>query len=324
MLSVMPPLRRTTRSGAGSCPLAPRSSSPSRCAPTPLPLVSPARPTQTHHSPALSPSVSHDGGLTPHRISLTSPQGVHHRADLWPEPMKFDPSRFLRDDGKDHDDPFAFLPFIQGPRNCLGQHLALLEARLVLGTIIKARRGCTYVILTVRAMPRCWILRAFSMTECVLCVGRPSPAAVVRLQVRPFGRRAHRHEDDPDRTGARDGDDGAVEGRAMRPKSQPSQLRERDRSRKRKRGGAAKAGRGSQQHQANSPVVLRVTDCALAGRRPRACPVACGHNKQLTTAHTRQSGRCLASVTAALWYSDISRHWATGSSASAGICLKYN
>jgi cytochrome P450 len=30
-----------------------------------------------------------------------------------------------------------FLPFIQGPRNCLGQHLALLEARVVLALLVK-------------------------------------------------------------------------------------------------------------------------------------------------------------------------------------------
>ena len=30
-----------------------------------------------------------------------------------------------------------FVPFIQGPRNCLGQYFALLEARIVLGLLIK-------------------------------------------------------------------------------------------------------------------------------------------------------------------------------------------
>lgn len=32
-----------------------------------------------------------------------------------------------------------FVPFIQGPRNCLGQHFALLEARVVLGLLLKVR-----------------------------------------------------------------------------------------------------------------------------------------------------------------------------------------
>lgn len=30
-----------------------------------------------------------------------------------------------------------FLPFIQGPRNCLGQYFALLEARVALAYVVK-------------------------------------------------------------------------------------------------------------------------------------------------------------------------------------------
>ena len=30
-----------------------------------------------------------------------------------------------------------FLPFIDGPRNCLGQHLALLEGRVILAYLVK-------------------------------------------------------------------------------------------------------------------------------------------------------------------------------------------
>ena len=30
-----------------------------------------------------------------------------------------------------------FVPFIQGPRNCLGQYFALLEARIVLSLLVK-------------------------------------------------------------------------------------------------------------------------------------------------------------------------------------------
>jgi cytochrome P450 len=68
---------------------------------------------------------------------IMSLQGVHHRADLWPEPLKYDPARFVKADENDEMRDFKFLPFIQGPRNCLGQYLALLEARVVLGTLVR-------------------------------------------------------------------------------------------------------------------------------------------------------------------------------------------
>lgn len=64
-------------------------------------------------------------------------QGVHHRADIWPEPMEFKPERFLpKEEGGSNFGTFDFLPFIQGPRNCLGQHLALLESRIVLQLLV--------------------------------------------------------------------------------------------------------------------------------------------------------------------------------------------
>jgi beta-ring hydroxylase len=65
---------------------------------------------------------------------IMSLQGVHHREDLWEDPLTYKPERFL---DVDENEGFKFLPFIQGPRNCLGQYLALLEARVVLGTLVK-------------------------------------------------------------------------------------------------------------------------------------------------------------------------------------------
>lgn len=63
-------------------------------------------------------------------------QGVHHRKDLWPSPLTYRPERFL----KKGPEPFTFLPFIDGPRNCLGQHLALLETKIVLATLLQRFR----------------------------------------------------------------------------------------------------------------------------------------------------------------------------------------
>eukprot|EP00958_Prasinococcus_capsulatus_P021048 scaffold2804_cov371-Prasinococcus_capsulatus_cf.AAC.15 len=64
-------------------------------------------------------------------------EAAHNDPTVWADPEKFDPERFLGDVDANRE-PYAFLPFIQGPRNCLGQHLALLEARVVLAYLVRA------------------------------------------------------------------------------------------------------------------------------------------------------------------------------------------
>lgn len=59
---------------------------------------------------------------------------LHHREDLWPEPDRFDPDRFLH---KPRPSPFAYLPFGGGHRRCVGANLAKLESAIVLGTILR-------------------------------------------------------------------------------------------------------------------------------------------------------------------------------------------
>jgi beta-ring hydroxylase len=58
-------------------------------------------------------------------------QGVHHNPDFWPEPLVYKPERFLETIA-----PYTFLPFVDGPRMCLGQFLALLESKIVLSMIL--------------------------------------------------------------------------------------------------------------------------------------------------------------------------------------------
>lgn len=61
-------------------------------------------------------------------------QGVHNDPANWEEPELYRPERFT--EGR-RPKPFTFLPFIDGPRNCLGQHLALIEGRVVLGRLLQ-------------------------------------------------------------------------------------------------------------------------------------------------------------------------------------------
>ncbi|HEY0481275.1 MAG TPA: cytochrome P450 [Kofleriaceae bacterium] len=60
--------------------------------------------------------------------------GIHHRPEIYPEPQRFDPERFL---GHSHA-PSQFLPFGGGARRCVGAALALLELKLVLGAVMQA------------------------------------------------------------------------------------------------------------------------------------------------------------------------------------------
>ena len=60
---------------------------------------------------------------------------AHRHPDHWPEPDRFDPARFRPELVAQHH-PFAWVPFGGGQRVCIGRDMALLEAQLVLSTLI--------------------------------------------------------------------------------------------------------------------------------------------------------------------------------------------
>ena len=66
---------------------------------------------------------------------------LHRRADLWPRPLEFDYTRWMRDPTTGLKPklphPFAYLPFAAGPRNCIGQNFALLEAKIMLAMFVQ-------------------------------------------------------------------------------------------------------------------------------------------------------------------------------------------
>ena len=61
---------------------------------------------------------------------------MHRDPALWDHPLVFDPDRFSPANSKDRD-RWQFLPFGGGPRSCIGDHFAMLEATLGLATIIR-------------------------------------------------------------------------------------------------------------------------------------------------------------------------------------------
>lgn len=62
--------------------------------------------------------------------------GVHHNADIWEDPDRFDPNRFSVDN-KNKKHPFAHIPFGGGPRVCIGQNMAMMQILLVLISIVR-------------------------------------------------------------------------------------------------------------------------------------------------------------------------------------------
>ena len=60
---------------------------------------------------------------------------LHHHPDFWDEPARFDPDRWQR-----HPEPrvpFSYIPFLVGPRQCMGRHLAEWIFLLVVSTIVR-------------------------------------------------------------------------------------------------------------------------------------------------------------------------------------------
>jgi len=59
---------------------------------------------------------------------------IHRRADLYPDPSRFRPERFLE---PDPPDTYTWLPFGGGTRRCLGASFALSEMRVVLARVLE-------------------------------------------------------------------------------------------------------------------------------------------------------------------------------------------
>ena len=61
---------------------------------------------------------------------------MHRDPALWDRPLEFDPDRFTAEKAAARD-RWQYIPFSAGPRTCIGDHFAMLEATLALATIVR-------------------------------------------------------------------------------------------------------------------------------------------------------------------------------------------
>ncbi|HEX5143395.1 MAG TPA: cytochrome P450, partial [Mycobacterium sp.] len=69
--------------------------------------------------------------------AILSVPALHRDPTLWEDPQRFDPDRFLPGRSAVRD-RWQYLPFGGGPRTCIGDHFAMLEATLALATVLRA------------------------------------------------------------------------------------------------------------------------------------------------------------------------------------------
>lgn len=66
-----------------------------------------------------------------------SPLHLGHLESIFPDPEKFKPERFDVVTSAEKMNPFAYIPFSAGPRNCIGQKFAMLSIKSVVVSVLR-------------------------------------------------------------------------------------------------------------------------------------------------------------------------------------------
>lgn len=61
---------------------------------------------------------------------------LHNDPEYFPDPQKYDPERFGPENVKNHI-PFTFMPFGEGPHNCIGMRFGLMQSKIALVKLLQ-------------------------------------------------------------------------------------------------------------------------------------------------------------------------------------------
>ncbi|XP_036597172.1 cytochrome P450 3A8-like [Trichosurus vulpecula] len=117
-------------------------------------------------------------GLTiPKGTVVMTPSFVLHRdPEYWPEPEEFRPERFSKEK-RENMNPYVYLPFGAGPRNCIGKRFALMNIKVAISRLLQefSFRTCKETQIPLELSKRPFI----------------SPSEPIVLQVIPLTKKAN-------------------------------------------------------------------------------------------------------------------------------------
>lgn len=91
--------------------------------------------------------------------------GIHHDPEYYPEPYKFDPERFSKENVRSRPN-YSFLPFSHGNRNCIGINYFIKYdfKKLYSRTFLRRTRA----EVKLNSLEKClWLKKHFVMRNCV-------------------------------------------------------------------------------------------------------------------------------------------------------------
>lgn len=118
-------------------------------------------------------------------LAFVVPYVLHRLPALWKDPEAFAPERFAAEHSAERP-KFAYLPFGAGPRQCIGNQFALIEAHISLATLAQRYRLALVPGHRVEAWPLITLRPRGGMPMSIerRMAGRPEPAPADRGRVR--------------------------------------------------------------------------------------------------------------------------------------------